>query len=582
MRLILTCLITIQSYILFSQNSYGTKLFPKGYTAITQEQHLVTNDIEALNYIQIHSTISNPSIRLQFAYKRSSQCATHYIFQQYYNDIPVYNGEVKLSVALNNIPVSIFNNLQNHPNPKTAVNSNQTNDYVWFVSNDNWQLLQRKIIKNTEGPFIEQLVSNSDQIIHQKELCFRDKKDTLLSLKVFNPDPLTSARKLYGDENGIWSNHNAQDFPEINNQRQSLPIWLSFENDTFRMQNKYVTISDLERPNITPFTCTNADSLIVTRSSSAFTEEMILRHVYYYHERLNRINFHACDTAHHPIDAHAANGNDDSRFDYGPLGPSLYFGTGGVPDAEDADVITHEYTHAMGDMIAPNSSDGTERMGIEEGGCDFMACLYSREWSDYNWRSVFNWDGHNEFWQGRNGDIQKLYSPENVSDFYKGAEIWCSMLNDMATIIPSDSMLKLYLNFMFQYSNNMSMMDGNIMLLQTDSLLFNKRYQNGLKFCMQKRGFDITANINNVSLNDNIILINSSGFSMGEANLQVKSLNKVPLHYEIIDMLGRVVDSNLNNILELELRPENLNSGQYILKITDAKNQMIYIKIQRN
>ena len=53
---------------------------------------------------------------------------------------------------------------------------------------------------------------------------------------------------------------------------------------------------------------------------------------------------------------------------------SLYLGTGGVDDAEDADVIVHEYTHFLSwNANQSNGSNATlERQAIDEGLCQFL------------------------------------------------------------------------------------------------------------------------------------------------------------------------------------------------------------------
>ncbi|MEZ4916786.1 MAG: hypothetical protein R2836_07345 [Chitinophagales bacterium] len=52
------------------------------------------------------------------------------------------------------------------------------------------------------------------------------------------------------------------------------------------------------------------------------------------------------------VDTHGNNGADNSFFS--PATPlRLIFGEGGVDDAEDADVIIHEYGHAISHFAAP-------------------------------------------------------------------------------------------------------------------------------------------------------------------------------------------------------------------------------------
>jgi hypothetical protein len=66
------------------------------------------------------------------------------------------------------------------------------------------------------------------------------------------------------------------------------------------------------------------------------------------------------------VDPTAYQGQDQSRFSYSNSNPALFFGTGGVPDAEDADVVIHEYSHGIFYFIAPNSLGSLQRLAIEE------------------------------------------------------------------------------------------------------------------------------------------------------------------------------------------------------------------------
>ncbi|HEX3583857.1 MAG TPA: hypothetical protein VH087_18985, partial [Thermoanaerobaculia bacterium] len=61
-----------------------------------------------------------------------------------------------------------------------------------------------------------------------------------------------------------------------------------------------------------------------------------------------------------PIDAHAANGTDNSYFiESNPPGHgTLYFGDGGTDDAEDSDIMLHEFMHAIHNWIAPGALAG--------------------------------------------------------------------------------------------------------------------------------------------------------------------------------------------------------------------------------
>ncbi|MFK7871772.1 MAG: proprotein convertase P-domain-containing protein [Oligoflexales bacterium] len=105
-------------------------------------------------------------------------------------------------------------------------------------------------------------------------------------------------------------------------------------------------------------------------------------------------------------DPDAMNGSDNSSYD--PVLKSLFFGRGGVDDAEDPDVIIHELTHALLDSMIPNFKGG-DSGAIGEGAGDDLAVSYRRRHSishDVN-SKIFSWDGMHS-WGGRRTNV--LYS----------------------------------------------------------------------------------------------------------------------------------------------------------------------------
>ena len=65
---------------------------------------------------------------------------------------------------------------------------------------------------------------------------------------------------------------------------------------------------------------------------------------------------------------------EDNSF-YSPGDRGLHFGDGGVDDAEDADIVLHEYGHSVQDNQVPGWGPGgdTEQGAIGEGFGDLLA-----------------------------------------------------------------------------------------------------------------------------------------------------------------------------------------------------------------
>lgn len=86
----------------------------------------------------------------------------------------------------------------------------------------------------------------------------------------------------------------------------------------------------------------------------------------------------------------------DGSF-YSPGEHCLIFGTGGVADAEDGEVILHEFGHAIQDAIIPDFGQSVQAAAIGEGFGDYWAASHfaRRKKKEYE-TSVMSWDGVQE------------------------------------------------------------------------------------------------------------------------------------------------------------------------------------------
>jgi hypothetical protein len=86
---------------------------------------------------------------------------------------------------------------------------------------------------------------------------------------------------------------------------------------------------------------------------------------------------------------------EDNSF-FSPATRRIKYGSGGVDDAEDADVILHEYGHAMQDDQERGFGGGLQGGAIGEGFGDYWAAVMSSRSPDTTNRDnvcIFDWDG---------------------------------------------------------------------------------------------------------------------------------------------------------------------------------------------
>lgn len=251
---------------------------------------------------------------------------------------------------------------------------------------------------------------------------------------VFDPDPLTTARATYGSAGFIDNNDSTS--PQLDLQRVLVPLKdLKFQDGRYFLEGPYVQITDWDPPYKTVASSADPDSFRFNRFEDGFEDVMVYYHIDSSQRYLQRLGFYiptlSGQNSSIQADAHGASGGDNSY--YWPSVNRLSFGEGGVDDAEDVDVILHEYAHAINYEIIPYWIHNGEQAALGEGFCDYWAASYSRQrgfWtpSDQQFHWVFNWDGHNPFWAGRILNYEPLYPSGLVSDVYKNGQMWSSTL----------------------------------------------------------------------------------------------------------------------------------------------------------
>ena len=120
----------------------------------------------------------------------------------------------------------------------------------------------------------------------------------------------------------------------------------------------------------------------------------------------------------------------------------MAFGDGGIDDGEDAEVIWHEYAHALLEGSAPGIANN-EGNALHEGWADYWAVSYTRGLMNDNtvpahdWQKVFSWDG-NETWPGRRLGSQATYPSgfgcaggSSFCNIYADGLIWATSLMEI-------------------------------------------------------------------------------------------------------------------------------------------------------
>ena len=411
----------------------------------------------------------------------------HLTFEQTWYDIPVYGSQIKVNSDKNGVPHSVFIKTANTDNwPHVDELFEQDRPMPAYADNKNIQDLQKVIFydnENPKGAYSYKKIDDKREIYKEivtdqktgKELFSRelrrfDHHDSLVPVKAkaFMPNPISSADTTYG---GVYKNHDNRDTAALNNERKKVEMEVyRTSTDSLFLNGPHVRILDFSPPHNDPAYSLDS-TFFYTRSQPWFEEVNTYYHIHDFRKHIDSLGFFGMSDEPVNVDARALSGSDRSYFE--PENNRIFLGTGGVPDAEDADVVIHEYGHALSSYAAPGTLGGFQRSAIEEGLCDYYACSYARALQPNRWEDLFNWDGHNEFWAGRTCVSDETLKDNFAGTFYDMGEIWAAALMNIQQEIGRDTTDHLMTAMLFDLASNMNMNDGAKLFLQKDSLIYN-------------------------------------------------------------------------------------------------------------
>lgn len=507
------------------------------------------------------------------------QTGTYYRFGQFIEGQRVYGAEIVAHVNHQNRVGLITSNTypvqmaQGDPlvEPGAPLNSSSflTADVrpVWFYTGNALVPVIRQV--NNDGiDFEEYFVNASGDVVWERDLLLYE--DTIINVKVFNPDPLTSVQSIYTNPYRDENDQNANDLDPL---RVDRTVTAEFNNGTFSLENSYVRIRDFDSPTFAPVTRTDAN-FFYSRVDNEFEQVNVFYHLSFYQDYMQSLGFNLVNYKI-DADANAWSGADQSSFSRGTNPPSLRFGEGGVDDGEDADVIIHEYGHAISASAAPGTNTGTERGCLDEAIGDYLAASYSRNISSYGYDRVFTWDGHNEFWGGRFASNVQNKNYQNLSFFgiYTHTDIWVSALMEGWGKVGPVVMDKVVLEGAYSFSSNMTMPQAAMAIIAADSNLYGGQHVQPIWEAFYNHGILPSNPISVDELDsERVMFYNTAAFSRGQS-LQVRLNGENAYRYQLVDMTGRIISSGtIDRGTEVwNYSGSGIRTGAYFLLLTDER-----------
>jgi hypothetical protein len=508
--------------------------------------------------------------------------AGKYVYcQQYINNIPVYATNFVIYINKENVVTYALNEFRNITKYKDVIKeSSITNgeaikiaqkyldtkdiigepkiELVYFESIDKGLELAWKVNINSLNPLGDWLifVSATDKyIIHSEDIAIY----VDVSTKVFNPNPISTAQTTYGS-NSYYKDNNDATNSYLNAQLKTVTLSnIKYESGIYKLEGTYCKIEDIENPtghNINPVITTSGGftGFNYTRDQTEFEAIMCYYHVDAAGKRVSQLGYNVSGLNAIRVDPHGLSGADNSH--YVSSSNYLAFGDGGVDDAEDADVIWHEYGHAIQNNLGMgNMSYSGETMSLQEGSSDYWAVSQKRSLSSYNWGLFADWDGHNEFWAGRRADLNWVYPTDYVPG-HNGGQIWSSALMKIWGDLGKDITDKLFLETHLIWGQSPSMRDAATAFIQADTHLYNGSHlcqiytrfnQHGL---IDSNIISYTTNFSNQNVTTNKIVI-----SCGDINVQnvtVQSNAKLTLDAQGSTVITRDFEVKLGSELEIK------------------------------
>ncbi|MDQ6800920.1 MAG: M36 family metallopeptidase [Acidobacteriota bacterium] len=383
---------------------------------------------------------------LRVDYTRESLTGTHVHYQQYLNGIRVIGGE-RVETITHDGKRETLDHLARAPRSTVAamMRAPVGGELVYLNIDGDARLASRVVVE--EQPhrrYANYYDAETGALIRSEALFFTAQG------RVFDPNPVA---KL-----------NRPDLQDQNDAEAAVPdaaysiVDLLDLPASGPLAGPNVQIVDAQAPRT--LRADAAQSLLFDRSHVEFEEVNAYFHIdrsQRYLQSLGYVGNRRIVNYAIAVDPHAANGSDNSFFVNENAGRgSLYFGDGGTDDAEDADIILHEYGHAIQESIAPGAFGGTsasQSRALGEGFGDYWSFSSTYEQTVASGRDPFcigDWDARcwlddaSQFCGYPPGSdcLRRVDSTKTMANFvasdsagseHKNGEIWSSALREIFT-----------------------------------------------------------------------------------------------------------------------------------------------------
>jgi Zn-dependent metalloprotease len=327
------------------------------------------------------------------------------------------------------------------------------------IGGPNARLVWNVTSRSTEGVSRSLVDAKSGAVVESKVIS--DNVDGRGS--VFNPNPVVTLKN--------------EDLTDQNDKNQDA-LFLAQKNVILRnldgsgkLNGTYVNIKEAKGG----LASSKTNTFVYQRHDNRFEQVMAYYHINQTQEYIHSLGF--ADVNNESQDFSINTIPDDNSF-YDPSTDMITTGEGGVDDAEDAEVIWHEYGHAIQDDVVPNFGESEEAGAIGEGFGDYWAVTMSVSVSkNYDLPCVMDWDA-TSYTDGPKHCLRRTDTGKTIDDktgeVHDDGEIWSNALWDIHKALGRTKANKLILQATFFYAPDTSFADAARVTVQSARLLYGK------------------------------------------------------------------------------------------------------------
>jgi Zn-dependent metalloprotease len=238
-----------------------------------------------------------------------------------------------------------------------------------------------------------------------------------------------------------------------------------------------------------------SETFIFDRSNNGFSETMGYYFLDYAQRYIQSLGFSSVNNRQQifSVDRY----KKDNSF-YDSSRKTITYGTGGVDDAEDAEVIWHEYGHSIQDNQVQGFGTSLEASSMGEGFGDYWAGSVGAQFSGgFQDLCIADWDAISYSTTMppclRRLDSTKHYPEEIVGDDHDDGEIWSAALWQIRTAIGAGKADTVILQHHFLLTAAASFNQAaNALVTAAVNLHYTTKEVNAIRSILQNRGFTVT------------------------------------------------------------------------------------------